>query len=141
MGKHKYSNDKITVNWDSETCIHSAVCVKNLSSVFDTKKKPWVNVEGASVKEITDLIHKCPSGALTYELPSEKEADQVDQEADEVVISLAENGPYLIKGNFRIEDQKGEQVDTKATAALCRCGGSSNKPFCDGAHRKVGFEG
>lgn len=52
------------------------------------------------------------------------------------------NGPYLIKGPVEIVDPTGQVVTVGAgkTAALCRCGGSANKPFCDGTHSKVGFQ-
>lgn len=68
MGKHTYENEKISVGWDKETCIHSGVCVKNLNTVFDINKKPWVNVDGDSVENITKLIDSCPSKALSYEV-------------------------------------------------------------------------
>ena len=145
MGKHKYANDEITVHWDSEVCIHSAVCVKNLGNVFDTDKRPWVNVEGATANEITKLIDTCPSKALSYELPnqsysqSSNENENMDSEKAKVTISA--NGPYLVKGNFTVEDAQGNTVETKEMAALCRCGASSNKPFCDGTHKKVDFQG
>lgn len=143
MGKHKYANDKITVFWDADVCIHSAVCVNNLGKVFDTKKKPWINVEGASAEEIAKVIHKCPSGALSYQLANQSKDQNkgttMDSELVKVIIS--ENGPYLIKGNFIVEDGAGNKVDTKQTVAFCRCGASSNKPFCDGTHKKVEFKG
>ncbi|MDX1609819.1 MAG: CDGSH iron-sulfur domain-containing protein [Halofilum sp. (in: g-proteobacteria)] len=57
-------------------------------------------------------------------------------------IQCKENGPYLIRGPVDILDPTGElvQVPPGKTAALCRCGGSANKPFCDGTHSKVGFQ-
>lgn len=51
------------------------------------------------------------------------------------------NGPYLISGTATYIDADGnEQTTTGTTIALCRCGQSQNKPFCDGTHRTVGFE-
>ncbi|HWM19437.1 MAG TPA: CDGSH iron-sulfur domain-containing protein [Ilumatobacteraceae bacterium] len=57
-----------------------------------------------------------------------------------VTITPLENGPYLIKGPVTIHDADGGeyQID-RATIALCRCGGSTSKPFCDGTHSKIGF--
>jgi len=52
-----------------------------------------------------------------------------------------ENGPYLIQGSATYTDADGaEQVTPGATIALCRCGASGNKPFCDGSHRKIEFK-
>lgn len=62
--KKEYSNGEITVVWQSGKCIHSANCVKNLSSVFKPKAQPWINLENATSTEIKDTVSKCPSGAL-----------------------------------------------------------------------------
>ncbi|MCX6020403.1 MAG: CDGSH iron-sulfur domain-containing protein [Chloroflexi bacterium] len=52
------------------------------------------------------------------------------------------NGPYLVSGPFELLDANGQPVKLdRETVALCRCGGSSNKPFCDGTHRTNGFQG
>ncbi len=50
------------------------------------------------------------------------------------------NGPYLIRGDFEVLDQDGNAIDTRRkTIALCRCGRSATKPFCDGTHKSVRF--
>ena len=56
-------------------------------------------------------------------------------------IACRPNGPYLVEGEVELLDPTGKRVDTagKAKIALCRCGGSSQKPFCDGTHSKIGF--
>ncbi|WP_164667303.1 CDGSH iron-sulfur domain-containing protein [Virgibacillus doumboii] len=55
-------------------------------------------------------------------------------------IKVNDNGPYLVKGNVEMVDAKGNVFETKKAFSLCRCGQSSNKPFCDGTHKKIGFE-
>lgn len=55
-------------------------------------------------------------------------------------INPAKNGPLLLQGNFTLLNGAGENIYAGKKAALCRCGGSSNKPFCDGTHRKINFE-
>jgi CDGSH-type Zn-finger protein len=52
------------------------------------------------------------------------------------------NGPYLIEGPVDIYDTAGNKIETEGRPkiALCRCGASSNKPFCDGTHSKIGFQ-
>lgn len=57
-----------------------------------------------------------------------------------VTIKLKENGPYLVEGEFRLVDANGQEIPIRK-AALCRCGGSTMKPFCDGTHSKIGFKG
>ncbi len=60
---------------------------------------------------------------------------------EEVKITALDNGPYLVKGSVLILDADGNQFPVeRATVALCRCGGSTTKPFCDGTHSKIGFQ-
>ena len=54
-------------------------------------------------------------------------------------IQCKPNGPYLVKGTVNVKNSRGETVATDAVFALCRCGGSATKPFCDATHRKNGF--
>jgi len=59
----------------------------------------------------------------------------------ETVITVRENGPYLVKGPVEITDPDGKKFHVeREVVALCRCGASINKPFCDGTHSKIGFE-
>ena len=53
-------------------------------------------------------------------------------------ITLAPDGPYIVKALSRLSNKKGS-IECKETMALCRCGASANKPFCDGTHAKIGF--
>ena len=58
----------------------------------------------------------------------------------DVIITPLDNGPYLVRGPAKIVDADGTTFDVKKeTVALCRCGGSTTKPFCDGTHSKTGF--
>ena len=60
----------------------------------------------------------------------------------EVEIQVTENGPYIVKGPVDLVDHQGNPIRVeKAVIALCRCGGSTNKPFCDGTHSRIGFQG
>ena len=59
--------------------------------------------------------------------------------ADKISVKINKNGPYIIQNCTSLENSKGEKLDTKEYIALCRCGGSGNKPFCDGSHKKVNF--
>ena len=54
-------------------------------------------------------------------------------------IQCAENGPYIVKGLEVLRGEKGQLLETKPVMALCRCGGSRAKPFCDGTHSRIGF--
>jgi CDGSH-type Zn-finger protein len=59
---------------------------------------------------------------------------------DEATITPYRDGPYVLRGNFRLTDQDGREIDPRRrTVALCRCGKSQIRPFCDGTHKLVGF--
>ncbi len=57
-----------------------------------------------------------------------------------VTITIRENGPYAVEGEFKLIDAQGNEVPVRKKT-LCRCGGSMTKPFCDGTHSKIGFQG
>jgi len=58
---------------------------------------------------------------------------------DKPAIEPVVNGPFLVKNLKDFRNSRGDAIKTKLVMALCRCGGSSNKPFCDGTHQKIGF--
>ena len=76
---------------------------------------------------------ECPSEASTAGAASQREA------AD-AVVTLYENGPLIVRGRFVLTGQDGQLIPAgRRTVALCRCGGSALKPFCDGSHARIGF--
>jgi uncharacterized Fe-S cluster protein YjdI len=62
----KYTNGEVTVVWNSGLCIHSGNCFRGLPEVFDPRKHPWINMDGADTESITKQVTKCPSGALSF---------------------------------------------------------------------------
>ena len=68
IDKIKYSNGEVTVIWQPAKCWHSGNCVNGLPAVFDSRKRPWVNIQGATTEEIIRQVKKCPSGALSFEM-------------------------------------------------------------------------
>jgi len=59
----------------------------------------------------------------------------------ETVVEVMENGPLLVFGTLHITNSDGTKEVKNKTTAFCRCGASANKPYCDGAHRKIEFKG
>ena len=57
-----------------------------------------------------------------------------------VSIKPSDNGPLLVKGPVHLVDVDGNEYPIKGNIALCRCGASQDKPFCDGSHRRIGFK-
>ena len=58
----------------------------------------------------------------------------------EVTIETIKNGPYIVKGDVELKDSDGNSYPVEKRMALCRCGASTEKPFCDGTHSKIGFQ-
>ena len=129
----EYTNGEITICWEPSKCLHSQNCVKGLPSVFDRDKKPWINMRGASSEEIVEVVSRCPSGALTYKM-----AESVQEPAAQ--IKVTKDGPLIIQGNCALMGSDGRELERCGPFALCRCGGSKNKPYCDGTHKVMGFE-
>jgi uncharacterized Fe-S cluster protein YjdI len=141
----EFSNGEVTVFWQPELCIHSANCLIGLPEVFSTKKKPWVNVHASNTKAIMKIIDTCPSRALLYQKSSKfvtsKPRATVKKKAKFARVQILKNGPALITGNFIVRDQKRKKIKIEnEVVAICRCGGSKKKPFCDGSHQAVGFK-
>jgi CDGSH-type Zn-finger protein/ferredoxin len=61
------------------------------------------------------------------------------KEGPQPAIECSPNGPYLVRNLQSLRNSKGESIPIKSVIALCRCGGSAKKPFCDGTHSKLGF--
>ena len=58
----------------------------------------------------------------------------------DVTIDIIKNGPYIVNGQVELKDAEGNVYPAKQRMALCRCGASTTKPFCDGTHSKIGFQ-
>lgn len=63
--KNVFSNGEVIVTYEPSRCIHSEACAKGLSEVFKTAVIPWIDLDGASTKQIISQVKKCPSGALS----------------------------------------------------------------------------
>lgn len=135
--RKEYDNGEITVVWKPGTCIHAAECVKGLPGVFKPNEKPWIQIENAGSEELMATIDRCPSGALSYR----KNNEEPKAEANGADVTVMENGPLIVKGDLSVTHKDGSKEAKSNVTAFCRCGASQNKPYCDGAHSKSGFEG
>ena len=132
-----YADDKIDIGYDARRCIHSAECVRGLPVVFDTARRPWILLTGASSDAIAAVIEKCPSGALHYTRRDGGAAEVPDKQ---MVIVPMPDGPLYVRGCVQLRSADGKVITEDMRLALCRCGQSHNKPFCDNSHRGSGFK-
>ncbi|HNW89869.1 MAG TPA: SDR family NAD(P)-dependent oxidoreductase [Bacteroidales bacterium] len=138
-----YSNGEITIVWKPCLCTHVGYCFTELSEVFDPMKRPWISPYGASTERIIKQVERCPTDALTYfynNQPQKQKNMENKDKATQTQIEIIENGPAIVKGNITIIDKSGHESETKEVVAICRCGKSKNKPFCDGSHVTNPFE-
>jgi CDGSH-type Zn-finger protein len=69
------------------------------------------------------------------------EQEQHIKVSAESIVEVSANGPLLVYGNITVKDSEGNATHKNKVTAFCRCGASSNKPYCDGTHRKIDFKG
>jgi uncharacterized Fe-S cluster protein YjdI len=142
----KYSNNDITVVWKPNTCMHSTLCWTGLLEVFNPRERPWIKIEGSTTGKIIEQVKKCPSGALSYFMndlsPIEPAVDKPNAETTPVTrVQVTPNGPYILNTECVIVHSDGREETRTGKLALCRCGSSGNKPYCDGTHKKAAFKG
>lgn len=143
MTKKSYSNSEISVIWKSDLCIHSTKCWKASLAIFNPKRRPWIEMSAGTTEEIIKIVDNCPSGALSYERNnkmSEQKVQPAQTQISPTTVQVTRGGPYLVKGKFVFVGTDGKEETKEGSIALCRCGASNSKPFCDGTHRKIGFD-
>jgi len=132
----EYMGDQITVRYEVKRCIHAAECVHGLPAVFDPQGRPWVQPDGATVDEVTAIVMRCPTGALHFE---RKDGGDGETVPDENVVRVSPDGPLYVRGDIQITAPDGSVILQDTRVALCRCGASKNKPFCDNTHLQIAF--
>lgn len=143
----RYSNGEVTVVWQPRLCAHSTICFKGLPEVFDPRVRPWVRIAGAPTARIVEQVERCPSGALSYEMAAAPAAgltaaQEPAARREEARIEVRPAGPLVVHcPAIVVEKPDGSREERSGRVSFCRCGGSANKPFCDGSHRHNGFTG
>jgi uncharacterized Fe-S cluster protein YjdI len=144
----QYSNGEITVFWLPKKCIHATICYTQLNEVFNPRKRPWVDMSGSTTDKIIDIVNRCPTDALTYRYNKDMETETTEGikdvpkvEEKPVIIQIMKDGPIVVTGKIQLRDSEGKEYKTYSITSFCRCGASNNMPFCDGTHRKIGFQG
>ena len=131
---HHYESPDAKVTWDAVRCVHAAECVRTLPPVFNPAAKPWIQPEKADPAPVADAVNRCPSGALRMQFADGTSAMVVPPDNNGQVTA---NGPNYLRGKLTLRE--GESVLEDTRVALCRCGASQHKPFCDNSHKKIGF--
>ncbi len=131
-----YRGRRITVYDNRAICAHAGRCTEGLAAVFKYGSEPWIDPDGAAVEAIIEVIGRCPSGALSYSLEGMENRDQPREPS----VTVSKDGPYAVVGGAELTGQAWGPGASTEHYTLCRCGGSKNKPFCDGTHWSIGFK-
>ncbi len=158
----QYTNGEITVFWKPSKCIHATTCFRELIEVFNPGRRPWVNMEGAPTRKITEVVNKCPTQSIYWKYNKDlseseilaqrtvnkdevtpntinKPAKEKKTRVKPVNVRIMKDGPIVVEGKFRILGKDGLELKPSVMTSFCRCGHSKDMPYCDGTHRKIGF--
>jgi uncharacterized Fe-S cluster protein YjdI/CDGSH-type Zn-finger protein len=128
MTRRAYRGTDVEVSFDGDLCIHATECVRGLPAVFDRERRPWVIADNATADEVSAVVERCPSDGA----PDEPTGPVT-------TVTPVENGPLALRGHLVVRHGDGTH-ERLPRAALCRCGQSKNKPFCDNTHLQAGFQ-
>jgi len=132
----KYPGGNAEVSWHGGLCIHIGECGRAKGDLFVGGRQPWCQPDVASNDEVQDVVMRCPTGALSAEIA---DGSIHEKTSPENTVSVAYNGPLFVRGQLNIDAAPSNAPGLKFRAALCRCGHSKNKPFCDNSHDGAGF--
>ncbi len=139
--RKSYDSPSMRVTYDPRKCIHAKRCVEGSPEVFHPGERPWIRPEKSDAGALAATIAQCPTGSLRYERLGDPPGPAEPIPA-EVTIALQKDGPVFVRGPVPVVDAAGNRwEDAGHRYALCRCGGSANKPYCENTHLTMGFEG
>lgn len=132
---YEFEGSDVIVRWDRIRCIHAEECVHGAPQVFDPNRRPWIEPDEIKADEVAKVVWDCPTGALHYERKDGASGEPIPSSNS---ARLAVDGPIYIEGRIDLVFADGTR-ENENRVALCRCGDSKNKPFCDNSHIEAGY--
>jgi CDGSH-type Zn-finger protein/uncharacterized Fe-S cluster protein YjdI len=133
----EYPGQQSTVSWNGKLCIHIGECGRASGDLFVGGRKPWCQPDMAVNEDVVEVVLRCPTGALSVSFADGSYAETAPQFN---TVHVAYNGPLFIQGDLAIDGAPEDVPGLNFRAALCRCGKSKNKPYCDNSHEEAGFK-
>jgi len=133
----RYPGQGVDVTWDKRLCIHVGECGRAQGDLFVAGREPWCQPNVTTAAEVAEVCERCPSGALVYQV---KDGSIAERPASRNTLHVTCHGPLFVRGDLAIEGAPADMQGTRFRAALCRCGQSKNKPFCDNSHEAAEFK-
>ena len=134
---YSYQGEDIEVHYNLRRCIHAEECVRGLPAVFERDRRPWIEPDQDSADQVARVILRCPTGALYFDRKDDGISEPLP---DTNTILVSKNGPLYVRGKVQIKSPDGKTLKQETRLALCRCGASANKPYCDNLHLKIDFQ-
>ena len=134
---HVYEGKRLTIRWNELTCSHAAKCVATSRDAFDPDRKPWIDPDRPEAV-LKAACTACPSGALSWQ---ETGGEASHGAPEGVAVRIAKDGPLEVMNLALEDDATWPEASNARQYVLCRCGASKNKPFCDGSHTGIDWDG
>ena len=132
-----YSGKRIGIQFNRSICSGAGRCVKRLPAVFsEASSDHWIFPDNDSIENIQKVIDECPSSALSLQIGNDiVKKDSLSKQR----IDIVSNGPLIVQGVELVDRPHASHSDA-SRYALCRCGLSKNKPYCDYSHAQFGWK-
>jgi len=128
-----YVREEVAMSDDHSLCTHAGFCGDRFTNVWRMLAETTDPTVRARLRAMVEL---CPSGSLAHALaPGEDDVEPPFEPS----IAVDVEGPLLVRGGIAVTSADGRRYEVRNRVTLCRCGHSSNKPFCDGSHKEFGF--
>jgi CDGSH-type Zn-finger protein len=141
--------------------VHASFCYRELIEVFDPSRRPWIDLNESTTERIIEVVNMCPTEALAWKWNDEAKNEEVESDQlnhvkfrrpdlmnendlpteEPLSVKVMVDGPIVLKGTFSIDYDGITKEVNNSMVSICRCGESDYMPFCDGKHRKVGYNG
>lgn len=119
---------------DGSLCSKAGFCTNLRTSVWELAEEAG---DPDAREEFVGMVRRCPSGRLTY--AEAADPGTTVEPAFDPSIGVEPNASYWLRGGIPVVSEDGAPYEVRNRQALCRCGTSRNKPFCDGSHKLVRF--
>ena len=136
MSARHYIGKQVTIHYDARRCIHAKECVRGAPTAFDPHAQPWIQPDNAAVEHLINVVARCPTGALTLSAP---DGSSLEVPPESNTATVQPRGPIFLRARVTVPGGEHATLVEYTRVALCRCGASANKPFCDGSHDRTGF--
>ena len=131
-----FEGEKIDAVWDGRLCIHVGECTRAKGELFESGRDPWGQPDLGEADYVAEVARRCPTGALTYR---RKDGGEEEGAPKSNTVVISNNGPLYVDGELKVDGAADDMPGVHYRAALCRCGDSNNKPFCDNTHEHAEF--